>query len=303
MNFDQLKYITAIGEYGSITKASRHLFISQQALSRSIKRLENEVGIDLLERSTDGSTLTREGKIFVESAKQILKIADSLYAYETYAKDADAVNSVVEVICANRPSKYSFNTVILRLSRMFPDTRFKVDNISWDEFLDQLFERPEVLGFCSFTESALNEFKSEASSSDIVFHKIAEDEYGLLCSASSPLASASPVSVHSLQAQPIAALHRHYIEGLVRETYQCSFANLYETSSFHYELDAIREGTVAGFALKSIFREFQNDSSLAVVDLVDPIHVAHQFVYHRAHALTDAERSLFALTEELFSRP
>ena len=54
MNIDQLRYFADLAKTNSITNTAKRMFISQQALSESIKRLENEVGCTLVNRSKTG---------------------------------------------------------------------------------------------------------------------------------------------------------------------------------------------------------------------------------------------------------
>ena len=60
----------------SFTKAAARLRIAQPALSRQVRDLEDEIGVDLVKRSPRGLTLTAEGKLFLEEARQLLQRAD-----------------------------------------------------------------------------------------------------------------------------------------------------------------------------------------------------------------------------------
>ena len=54
MTLLQLKYIVKIVECGSMNEASHALYVSQPALSSSVKELENELGIEIFTRSSQG---------------------------------------------------------------------------------------------------------------------------------------------------------------------------------------------------------------------------------------------------------
>ncbi len=73
MNLQQLKYVIATAEAGSITKAAGQLFISQPSLSNAIKDLEAETGTVLFVRSRNGVTLTKDGMEFLGYARQVLQ--------------------------------------------------------------------------------------------------------------------------------------------------------------------------------------------------------------------------------------
>lgn len=70
MDFQQLEQIMEIDDSESISQAARHFSISQSALSRSMKRLETELGCELFDRTPNGVTLNRTGMIVCEFAKK-----------------------------------------------------------------------------------------------------------------------------------------------------------------------------------------------------------------------------------------
>ena len=65
MNTDHLKYLIAIGKTKSMSQASESLFITPQALSFAIRKLEEELGMPLLIRSSSGTELTENGQWLV----------------------------------------------------------------------------------------------------------------------------------------------------------------------------------------------------------------------------------------------
>jgi LysR family nitrogen assimilation transcriptional regulator len=108
VNIKQLSYFVAIAEQGSFVKASAVLHISQPSVSSQIKLLEEELGIQLLERRPDGVVLTLEGKDFLQHAYTILRAVDaardSIRAYQTSEVGRVAVgmpNSVSAVLAVS----------------------------------------------------------------------------------------------------------------------------------------------------------------------------------------------------------
>jgi len=76
MELRHLRYFLAVGEALSFTKAAARLRVAQPALSRQVRDLEDEIGVDLLRRSPRGVTLTAEGRLFLEEVRQLLKRTD-----------------------------------------------------------------------------------------------------------------------------------------------------------------------------------------------------------------------------------
>ncbi len=73
MDLKQLQYFIAVVEHMNYSKAAEKLHISQPSLSNAIKKLEQEIGSQLLERNTRNLHLTEAGQLLYERAKMILK--------------------------------------------------------------------------------------------------------------------------------------------------------------------------------------------------------------------------------------
>lgn len=77
MNFSNLNYFLAIVEEGSISAAARKLYISQQALSEQLRKMEEEVGAPLLKRGKN-SELTVAGECLYRNGRELLGIYNSM---------------------------------------------------------------------------------------------------------------------------------------------------------------------------------------------------------------------------------
>ncbi len=94
MTLLQLKYIVKIVECGSMNEASHELYVSQPALSSSVKELENELGIEIFTRSSQGIALTVDGAEFLTYARQVLDQASLLEERYKNAKPRKQLCSV-----------------------------------------------------------------------------------------------------------------------------------------------------------------------------------------------------------------
>ncbi len=82
MKLSQLESVRKIAEYGSITSAAQKLFVTQQALSDTLKLVESELGFIIFNRSKTGVAPTPEGEIFLRNVNEILSITNN---WETLA--------------------------------------------------------------------------------------------------------------------------------------------------------------------------------------------------------------------------
>lgn len=79
MNLELYKSFYFITKYGSISKAAEHLYITQPAVSRAIRQLEDELGCTLFSRTPKGVKLTQEGEVlyhYIEQAFNFISTAE-----------------------------------------------------------------------------------------------------------------------------------------------------------------------------------------------------------------------------------
>lgn len=77
MDIRQLEYFRKIAETGSISEAARQLHLSQPPLSCQLRGLEEELGVQLFQRSRQGVSLTAAGELLYQRAGELLRFADS----------------------------------------------------------------------------------------------------------------------------------------------------------------------------------------------------------------------------------
>ncbi|WP_046988389.1 LysR family transcriptional regulator [Delftia tsuruhatensis] len=78
MDLRALRYFIAVLEAGSLSRAAHSLYVAQPALTAQIKKLEGELGAQLLERSHAGVTPTPAGAQLYEDARRLLSDADAM---------------------------------------------------------------------------------------------------------------------------------------------------------------------------------------------------------------------------------
>ena len=78
MKLQQLEYVIAIAQEGSITAAAKKLYQAQPNISIALKELESEIGTQIFWRTPNGMVLTPEGEDFLVRAKEIVESMHSL---------------------------------------------------------------------------------------------------------------------------------------------------------------------------------------------------------------------------------
>jgi DNA-binding transcriptional LysR family regulator len=92
MNIQQLRYVVATAEQGSMTAAAASLYVAQPALSRAIRLLERELRVTLFCRAGRGIALTPDGEAFTVRARKVLRSLDALRSIgDEKSRDAQLV--------------------------------------------------------------------------------------------------------------------------------------------------------------------------------------------------------------------
>ncbi len=124
MTFEQLSYFAEVYRLKSITQAADNLFVSRQAVSLSIKKLEDEFGVTLFTRLTNGVTPTKAGEIFYQSAKAILNehaiLKQNMLQYTPQKAPSKICTIGMPESIMSLYGQQIFNT----LSASFPETYF-----------------------------------------------------------------------------------------------------------------------------------------------------------------------------------
>ncbi len=121
MNITQIKYVLTVASSSSMREAATKLYVTQPALSASIRELEEELGILIFERTNKGISLTEEGREFVAYGKKALAQYEILEA-RYLSKDSDkehfsvstqhynfAIKAFTEIIRDKDPDRYVFS--------------------------------------------------------------------------------------------------------------------------------------------------------------------------------------------------
>ncbi len=95
MELRHLKYFVVVAENLNFSCAATQVYISQPALSRQIKSLEDELTVILFPRQSDGLKLTEAGKFLLEQAKYILNRADN--AIQIIKNNYTNINTIAKI--------------------------------------------------------------------------------------------------------------------------------------------------------------------------------------------------------------
>ena len=124
----QLRQVIALAEHGSFVRAAAALHISQPALSRSIQNLERHFGSELFQRSSVGVVPTDVGRLYIERARDLLRLAEDLErdagdSTDVARRECSRRRRPVSVRVVSRPSRGAIDGTVSRGQRAAPVPR------------------------------------------------------------------------------------------------------------------------------------------------------------------------------------
>ena len=142
--FKYADYIYEIYKEKSFTRAAKNLFISQPALSATVRKLEDEMQVQLFDRSTAPLALTPEGEAYIRAIEEIFNIKKD---YENYIIDVSHLNvGSISVSGANFISSYVLPKIIVPFSEKYPMINIDLLESNSKTLVEELIdERIELL--------------------------------------------------------------------------------------------------------------------------------------------------------------
>lgn len=131
-NINKLEHLIAFHKYGTLSKASENLHISQPSLSRSMQALEEELQVPLFNRYKNKLTLNENGKLAVEYA---IKVIDQLNDMKSKVRNFDKMNKTINIgSCGPMPTL----TLIHMLSNNYPEMTISNETKGITKLIDGL---------------------------------------------------------------------------------------------------------------------------------------------------------------------
>jgi DNA-binding transcriptional LysR family regulator len=150
MELRQLRYLVALAEEGNFTRAAANEHIAQPAMSQQIRRLEDELGLALVERTTRRVALTEAGEALVVRSRRILAELESADAELQALRGVHTGHVTIGAMHTMGPVDLSLVLALFR--ERHPDVRFTVREQTSEEMAEMLRVDELDLAFLSVTE-------------------------------------------------------------------------------------------------------------------------------------------------------
>ncbi|MBO1076944.1 LysR family transcriptional regulator [Roseomonas marmotae] len=185
-----LRGFVAVAEFGSFHEAATAIALSQSALSRRVQKLEDALGVTLLERTTRRVVLTVAGREFLPRARRLI---DELEEALTSVRElTERQGGRVTIACVPSVTYYFLPLVLRRFNAEFPQVRIRLIDEAASEVLQRVRDGRAELGVTFLGQS----------DEDIAFTPIRRDPFVLVCREDHPLARQESVRWVDLQPYP-----------------------------------------------------------------------------------------------------
>jgi DNA-binding transcriptional LysR family regulator len=155
MELRQLRYLVALAEEGNFTRAAASEHVAQPALSQQIRRLEDELGLALVERTTRRVALTGAGELLVVRARRILTELESAHTELQALRGMYAGHVTIGAMHTMGPVDLSLALALFH--ERHPGVEFTVREQSSEEMAEMLRVDELDLAFLSVTERVESE--------------------------------------------------------------------------------------------------------------------------------------------------
>lgn len=196
MEWQQLEYFKRVAQMQHFTNAAESLFISQPALSRSILKLEKELGVPLFERQGRSVKLNRYGKMFLEKVNLALEIIE---------EGKQELKSVIHPITGNVSISFIYTLGTELVPELIRQYRMKYPNVTFQMFqntANKLMEQLET------TEVDLCLTMNPDLHSDIHFTPLFSEELFVIVPKSHRLAQKKEIKLIEIAEEPFISFKK-----------------------------------------------------------------------------------------------
>ena len=268
-NLSQYRIFYAVAKAGNISRAAKELYISQPAISKSISRLEESLGVTLFSRSSRGVTLTEEGKILYQHIQAAFEAID---AGEEKVRRMNAMDmGTIHIGVSNTLCKFILIPYLKAFIEKYPHIKIIITCQSSNQTLEMLDSGKIDIGLIAHPGAIRNmDFHSLGTIQDIF---VASPSYLRHLELDTK-------NIHSgrdlFEKGTLMLLDKHNMTRQYIDDYMTSnhlpMNNTIEATTMELLIEFARIGLGVGCVIKEFVTEELSDGRLKEIPLDIPIH-------------------------------
>lgn len=280
MELRQLEYFIMVSRLSSITRAAERLHTSQPNITTAIQKLENELGVQLFDRTQKRLTLTPEGQVFylrIETAlNSINEAITEIQDYKQMQKGAISIGIPPMI------GSYLFPAILFRFQKAYPGVELTIVEDGSLSIREKLENGDLDLGIVILTDA----------SAALGLLPMATRQILACLPRNHPLASQTSIAIPDLRDEPLILLkehsyHRHFI---MKECERHNFKPRIILSS--NQIESIKGFVANGVGISFLFDVIANkETDIVSRPLADPVFVEIGLAWKKEKYLSNAARA------------
>lgn len=145
MNLKQLEAFVQVADGKSFSKAAKELYLTQPTVSAHISSLEKELNARLFVRNTKEVSLSENGKMLYDYAKQMIVLQKKIE--NTFLEEADKGQTCITIAASTIPSQYLLPEILAVFCERYPKEQFKIKETDSAKVVEQVMDHSIDIGF------------------------------------------------------------------------------------------------------------------------------------------------------------
>lgn len=237
MNLKDLKYLVALADTGHFGRAAERTFVSQPTLSAQLKKLEEYLGVKLVERHPKNVQLTEVGKQIVARARHMLSEGDEILALAR--NNTDPLSGKLKIALIPTIGPYLLPRIMQKLRKALPHLGLMLYEHQTEELLKRLKDGEIDLGILALP----------VDQDGLESRRLYREEFTVALPSDNPLAQKPFIKTTDLKGQTLLLLEDgHCLRDQALEV--CSRIDVREAEDFRAtSLETLRHMVVAGLGV------------------------------------------------------
>lgn len=280
MNLKRLEYFCQLAQLGNFTRTALKIGIAQPALTIAIQKLEQEVGLKLINRAEKNALLTAEGEVLYKLATELLSQVGQVELALEDLKNLD--QGTIRFGVSAMMGSYYFPQVLTDFKQKHPKIKIQL--------IDQGTAALEKMLLNGELDLAL--IRGDLENPQLRYIELLNEEVVAGVSSLHPLANASTVSLTQFCQQPLVLFHQGYFLREVVSQYakkhQVELDVRMETNLIELQKSLVRNDVGITTCLSRIL---QNEPQMISIPFEPKIEFKLSLAWKKSHSLSNASRA------------
>ncbi len=260
IDIELYKIFYTVASCENITKAAEKLYISQPAVTMSIKKLETELEIKLFVRNKRGVTLTPEGKVLYE---YVSKAMENIFLAENKIENFKKLETGnIRIGIGTNLTKFFLVKYLEKFHKIYPKITINLDTSMTKELLKKLEEDKIDIAIIASDDETCKEFNVEYVE-EIQDIFVASDEF---CELKDRIVTLEELSTFPLLLQSSHSNTRKFIDKIAEKN-GIKLSSIMDLASYSLVIEFAKIGMGVGLVTKSYVQEELNNKSLFEINV------------------------------------